>query len=113
MAYVSTVEMKKIRQEIKNTFLSKEGFKFSVKREHYSVIRIELLKCPLEIAEAEKNLNINQYYLERYSKNVKTIFEIINKIIHRNCGAEVGKHHDPQTDCFQNRYFADFSINLI
>lgn len=47
MAYIETEKVKQIREEIKKAFPSKQGWKFSIKKEHYTGVRIVVLKAPV------------------------------------------------------------------
>jgi hypothetical protein len=116
MAYVTTEQVAELRKQVKATFPSKEGWKFSVTREHYSTFNVELKKIPtcgeILVPENEKYTSINNYHLNYYSKDVKMIFEIINKMIKRIGGVSVGKYHDPMTDYFDYRYYVTFRTRL-
>ena len=44
MAYITKEKVKEIREAINKKFPSKEGWKFSIKRQNYSGIKIEILQ---------------------------------------------------------------------
>jgi hypothetical protein len=71
MAYITSEEVKEIRNEIKAAF--PKTFKFSITREHYCKVNVALMASPLEI---EGNLN-------RTFKNHKTIKRIIDSIVNK------------------------------
>lgn len=57
MAYISTEQVKKIREEIKQKFPSKENWKFSISREHFSGVRLHVLQAPVNF-EHKKGCSI-------------------------------------------------------
>ena len=89
MAYMSTEHARTIRNNIKKEF---PKYKFSIRRHHYSGISITLLKSDLDFSiDLEKHkpydyIQINEYYLERYSNSdvLKKIKEIANEGNHNN-----------------------------
>ena len=49
MAYISTEEVKRIREGIKFVFKPVKGLKFSIRRRHSSTVVVEALKGPLKV----------------------------------------------------------------
>ena len=54
MGYISTQEVKEIREQLKATF---PKTKFSIKREHYSAVRIAILKSNVDFGTDYKTIN--------------------------------------------------------
>lgn len=54
MSYISTQQVKEIREQLKASF---PKTKFSVKREHYSVVRIAILKSDVDFGTDYKTIN--------------------------------------------------------
>lgn len=98
MGYISTEQVKAIREEVKKVLTAKDGFKFSISREHYYGVRIVLLQTPLEMDV--KTRDINHYYLDRIEcKNTRLVFELVQKAITRVMGENVNRNaNDPGAD---------------
>lgn len=87
MAYISTEVIKAIRTEIKSCLSTKDGFKLSVTREHYSTVRIVVLKSPLEFSSTCRD--VNNYYLDNIENvDERNVFQIIDKIVERHAGVQ-------------------------
>lgn len=54
MSYISTQQVKEIREQLKSLF---PKTKFSIKREHYSAVRIAILKSDVDFAVDYKVVN--------------------------------------------------------
>jgi hypothetical protein len=83
MAYISTETVKEMRNTIKNVFPSKDGWKFSVKRDHYSSVSCSILQAPIElrIDENNTNENVNNFWINsRYNGLNYKATEILNAI---------------------------------
>lgn len=115
MAYITTNEVKEIRKELKNKF---PNLKFSVRREHYSNVKVILKSGDISFADIlnEKRIyNVNQYNLESEPQKYKDLFKKIIKII-RNAPAyaENGRawydKSDAMTDYFDTAFYYDFNI---
>lgn len=112
MAYISTEEMKSIREEVKKVLTPKDGFKISISRRHYSVVVVRLVKSPLPINHTREQ--VNHYHLHRIEcKNTRTIFELIDKAITRVTGGVVDRNaNDPGADYANCNFFLDYGIEL-
>lgn len=73
MAYITKEQVQEIRNEIKASF--PKNFKFSVVREHYSVVQISLMQSPLNF---EKTTNY------QHPKEHKTIMRILKAIANKD-----------------------------
>lgn len=112
MGYISTEQVAEIRAEIKKVLTSKDGFKLSIKRFHYSQVCVTLLKSGIEVNTP--NGSVNHYYLERIEcKNTRTIFELIHKAITRVTGGSYNRNaNDPGADYADCNFYIDYSIKL-
>ena len=110
MAYLSTNEVKEIRNEISKVLTSKDGFKISVSRYHYSGVTVKVLKSPLAFSSADKSINefrIN--YLE--DANERLVFQLIDKAINRAVGVSYDRNAgDMGADYSNFNYYKDYRI---
>jgi hypothetical protein len=74
MAYITTDQVKNFREQLKASFPSKDGWKLSVTRQHYSVVSVTILAAPIKLIEGDYK-QINTFYCETYEHA-----EIFNKI---------------------------------
>lgn len=94
MAYITSEEVKEIRNEIKAAF--PKNFKFSITREHCSVVNVNLMASPLAI---ESNGN-------RTFKSHKTIKRIIDTIVNK----KNFDHSDSMTDYFHVGFYTRIEV---
>jgi len=111
MGYISTEQVKAVREEIKKVLRPQDGFKISVTREHYSTIRVALMVTPLELASYEHK-GVNNYYLGRVEcKTTRTIFELIEKAVNRAAGVSYNRNaNDPGADYPDCNYYKHYEI---
>jgi KaiC/GvpD/RAD55 family RecA-like ATPase len=109
MAYISTEEVKVIREELKKNFPSRLGWKLSVVRRDYLSLSISIINAPIELRNDQNNAyeSVNQYWLEsRQNKSsilvLKKILEIANKNNY--------DRSDVQSDYFDVGYYLNLSI---
>ena len=129
MAYISTDEVKAVRNALKEHFKNK--LKFSVRREHYSSLQVSIVSGEINFYdgsldhEDRHNPNapsykfdgheqINEYYPENYGKH-KTLFEDIVGIMKTAPGnIEGGRawydNSDAMTDYFDTAYYTNISV---
>lgn len=100
MAYISTQEVKEIRNELKATF---PQIKFSVTRENYSSVNVYIMEAPLKFTERDYE-QLNPYYLDRYSNN--DVLEKIKEICNRNNY----NRSDSQSDYFDVGHYFNLSV---
>lgn len=112
MGYISTEQMSKIREEIKKVLTSKDGFKISITRRHYSVVCVTLKRTPIEVQKTKSG--VNHYYLNEIEcKNTRTIFQLIDKAITRVTGGSYNRNaNDPGADYADCNFYLDYSIEL-
>ena len=109
MAYISTEEVKVIREELKKNFPSRLGWKLSIVRRDYLSLSISIIQAPFELRNDQNNAyeQVNQYWIEsRENKEsvpvLKKIFEIANKNNY--------DRSDVQSDYFDVGYYLNISI---
>lgn len=122
MAYISTAEVKVIRDDLKEAFPRKEGWKFSVRRDHHSAVRVAIMESPVVLerfactdfrvddthpVKIESALDVNPYHIE--SQHPKPTAQILEKI-----RAIVAKKHwdksDSMTDYFHCAFYYSIEI---
>ena len=109
MAYISTEEVKVIREELKKNFPSRLGWKLSIVRRDYLSLSISIIQAPFELRNDQNNdyEQVNKYWIERRENTqsipvLKKIFEIANK---KNYDRS-----DVQSDYFDVGYYLNISI---
>lgn len=77
MAYISTQEVKEMRQAIK---ASLPECKFSIRKEHHSTINVNILKAPVEYDRSEDlSTRLNQF--DEDDKEYKKLVDFVDSII--------------------------------
>ena len=105
MGYISKEEITKMRNELKEAFPTKQGWKLSVTREHYSTVKVAIMSAPIEI-ENTKHRSLHSNF--ETQKELIIVIEKINKIIasgsyNRNAG-------DMGADYCDYNYYTDIFI---
>ncbi|KLT69906.1 LPD29 domain-containing protein [Flavobacterium sp. ABG] len=82
MAYITTEAVKEMRNQLKQLYPLKQGWKFSVTREHYSSVRCCILQAPIELRQdANKEYeSVNHFWLESHYKDFPAIQEVLKKV---------------------------------
>lgn len=112
MAYIDTDTVKQIRTHLKSAFPRKDGWKFSVRKEHYSSLHVTILESPLKFTEDEaEHRTVNEYYLERYSNTevLKEIVAIMNGKYFEK-GKQNFNHSDAMTDYFHVGWYVNLHL---
>lgn len=104
MAYISTEEVKVIREELKKNFPSKDGWKFSIVKRDFLSLNIIILSAPVEIRNDVQRTyeQVNKYRLEGRREELKRIFEIANRNNY--------DYSDVQSDYFDVGFYLNISI---
>ena len=109
MAYITAAEIKVIRDELKATFPSNQGWKFSVRGRDHSVVDVTVLSAPINLMKGSerKHSQVNHYWInDHYEGATRAILNLIDDIITR-------KHWDKsdiQTDYFHTAFY--YHINV-
>ena len=109
MAYISTPEVKEIRENLKKLFPSKKGWKLSITREHYSKVNVVIVQAPIELREnpEREHENVNYYYIKE-RKN--TIAADLLQMIYEICNVKNNDRSNVQEDYFDVGYYFGLSI---
>ena len=106
MAYISTPEVKLIRETLKQAY---PDFKFSVKRDNQTSVDVSVLSGPIEL-EVNRS-DINQYHLDTlYKGKTLELLKGIDKVIRM---APVRQHYDKSdtlSDYFNVAYYYHISV---
>lgn len=103
MAYITVDEVKEIRNDLKTEFPSKDGWKFSVTREHSTSISVSIMKAPVRFTEKD-HVQLNHYYLDRYENS--QVLEKISSI----CNKKNFNKSDIMTDYHHVGFYFHFSV---
>jgi len=91
MAYISTEEVKIIRNKIKEAFPTKKGWQFSIRREHHTALRVNILEAPIDLERLleRKGTGSNIGYSSEKIPEIKKISNIMNNGNHDNSDATI------------------------
>jgi hypothetical protein len=108
MAYITTEEVKEKRDLIKKAFPAKEGWKFSVTREHHSSIVISLMQYPDSYNFGQSYQQINHYHLDNcgLGDDEKEVLKKVNEIAHIGWWDK----SDIMTDYFNTAFYVNLQI---
>ena len=93
MSYVSTEQVKEVRNLIKKVMPVKDGFKFSVTREHYSTVKVAIMKSPIEFPKGYDQ--VNHFYFNRsesYSAAAKGVLSVVMEQINKVMGSNTDRN---------------------
>lgn len=113
MAYISTPEVKAIREQLKSAF---PNLRFGVRREHHTSVTVTIKKGDVDFSDIAgcSHLAINEYYPENYGVH-KELVEKITEIIKSAPGTVEGcsewfDKSDSQSDYFHTAFY--FTIQI-
>lgn len=107
MAYISTEQVKSIREQIKNAY---PNYKWSISRRHHSTVVICLQESDLPIVG---NVQVNQYYIKddvKLPEKGKEIFQRVMDICNSVERCYDRNFGDPYADYGDSSYFIDLDI---
>lgn len=118
MAYISTKEVKAIREELKAQF---PKFKFSVTKSDYSAVNVSVIKGPVdfladigECYEGSGYAQINHYHTHMYGKHSKFFDKVVEVIKTAPAKAEGGSawydNSDAMTDYFDTAFYMHVNV---
>ena len=107
MAYITTEEVKVIRQNLKKAFPVKAGWKLSVTREHYSSVRVRVMQAP-RVYDMQGHESVNHMWIKDHYGDSKKgqALQKMNEIIH----AEHWDESDIMTDYFNCAFYVTMGI---
>lgn len=112
MAYITSESVKEMRTKIKELYPAKQGWKFSITRDHYTSVRCSILSAPVELRldTSKDNISVNNFWIESNyeGKNdiAKEILLNINNILNLNNFDK----SDAMTDYFHVGHYVNISI---
>jgi hypothetical protein len=112
MAYINSESVKQMRNQIKEMYPSKQGWKFSITRENYSNVRCVILSAPIElrIDNSKTNEGVNHFYIEtRYNGENEKATEVL-KNINDILNTDNFDESDSMTDYFHVGHYISISI---
>jgi len=96
MAYITTEEVKVIRQDIKAAFPRKDGWKFSVVRTDGYKVNVKIMEGPIDFEDIRYKDTTPQ------GKVMKELNDIINK--------KNWDHSEPMMDYFSVGFYSELTI---
>lgn len=91
MAYISTEEVKEIRNNIKKQFPAKDGWKFSIKKRHHSTVCVAIVKAPHNFDLKGKSYrDVNHFHIDNSWNEADA--KILNQLLEIIQG--IKSHHD-------------------
>lgn len=102
MAYISTEDVRTIRQNLKREF---PEIRFSVRCKDHMGVNVSIMKSPYDFSEVGESHNVNHYHLDRYEEHgdlFKRIMAVVN--------AKNWDKSDPQTDYFDVGFYPHLEI---
>lgn len=107
MAYITKEQVQEKREQIKKLFPASQGWKFSIRLEHYSSINLVILKAPINFLENSdrKYDSVNHYYIdEHYTGQAK---EVLNRIY-----GILNKGNFDKSDTYTDYHHVGFYVNI-
>jgi len=108
MAYISAAEVKVIRNNIKAAYPVKDGWKFSVRGDNHTAVRVALMAYPKGY-EFPGHASVNHYYIETMEsigEKEKEVLKTVSKIVH----AEHWDKSDIMIDYFNCAFYVTMEI---
>lgn len=110
MAYISTSEVKRIREALKVAF---PEFKFGVRKVHGGLsVGVTIVSGPLDLSpdftHGDGYAQINQYHLDKYEYGA--FYQAIDMIIRRAPVREYYNRSEPMIDYFDVAFYYDIHI---
>jgi len=112
MAYITTSEVKQIRDKLKKEF---PNIKFSVTREHGMSISVSIIKSNIDftdevLTDGMTHSSINQYRVEQFYPKHKDLFNKILNIIKNGSDRKWYNDSDAMTDYFDTAFYFDLNV---
>ena len=114
MAYISVDDVKAIRTEIKKVFPAKNGWKFSITKEHSSTVHVNIMESKVDLDPENKgDYMVNHYYIDdTYKDNdvLRYVFNRIDKIINNVKKCENSNAGDLSADYANYNFFYNIAV---
>ena len=111
MAYIDKEKTQKIRNKLKEVFPRKSGWKFSVRKNH-GTLMTDIVEAPLNLNEF-KGRSINNYHLYQYGEFENTFKKIISVMNGNFLNVEDQNfdNSDPMTDYFHVGWYIRLGVS--
>ena len=106
MAYISSEDVKVIRENIKKSFPSKDGWKISVTKHHCTTIVVAIMQSPKKY-NFEGYVQVNHYYIEKDSNFTDEQKSVLKKLVEI-----ISKKHWDKSDIMTDYFHCAFFIQL-
>jgi hypothetical protein len=108
MPYISTEEVKEIRNAIKKAF---PEYRFSVRQSDHSSLYVTVKSGPVDFNLGEGNHQLNQYWYKSHYEDNPELVEFFGKLLEvvNNVKPKCEQHYDSDYGSIPN-YYQNFSI---
>ena len=109
MAYITTDQVKEKRNLIKKAFPAKDGWKFSITREHFSSLQIHIMQYPDNYDFGTEHAQINHFHYDSdddFGDAEKAVIKKLNDIAHLGHWDD----SDIMTDYFNCAFYVNLAI---
>jgi len=114
MAYINKEQVSTIREELKQAFPRKDGWKFSVRKNgHSSTVEVSILEAPImfDALAGRGWASLNEYHINEYENGYEEFHKILDIMNQVDKGDSANfDHSDPQTDYFHVGWYVRLSI---
>lgn len=117
MAFITALEVREIRKELKKQF---PGWKFSVRGQHYTSVNVDIMKGTADffadMVVGQHHHQVNQYYIaQSWNKANAKVLNKIKEIIKTapakaKGGREWYDNSDAQIDYFDTAYYYHIAV---
>ena len=109
MAYISSDQVKAMRNKLKTIFPQKDGWKMSITKENCTAVNCVIIKAPIELrANTERPYeSVNHYSIDRiYSEKTAEVLTKIKEVLN----TDNFDKSDSMTDYFHVGHYVNISI---
>ena len=115
MAYITTAEVREIRNALKEEF--GPDLKFGVKKQHYSSVTVTIKKGNVDFSDIMREgdrgyAQVNQYHTYQYGKHANLFDDIVDVIKKAPGKAEGGREWFDESDAMVDYFHTAFYFNL-
>lgn len=112
MAYITTSEVKQIREALKKEF---PNIKFSITREHGMSVSVSIVKSNIDftdevLTDGMTHVSINHYHVDKNYPKHKDLFNKIINIIRTGSDRKWYNNSDAMTDYFDTAFYFDLNV---
>ena len=110
MAYITSEQVKEMRQQIKKAFPSKLGWKFSITQKDSSCIRVNIMTAPIELRDANYENNREGMTVRPGWDTLNSVGNEVVKVIWDIINGGNFDNSDSMTDYFHVGWYANVYI---